>query len=72
MADAAKGNGLANLFIGLALGAPVVGMLIMAIGVFFPKDAELPWWATVIAFPMLLLGLAVIVPLTNADHDDKS
>lgn len=70
MAEAKSGDKLANLFMALALGAPWVGMLVLSLGVFLPKDSELAFWATVIAFPMLVLGLLLIVPLTNSDRSE--
>ncbi len=65
-----KGDGLANAYVGLALGAPTLGMLIMAVGMFFGKGhgGEIAWWATVVAFPVLIIALLLLVPLTNSDR----
>lgn len=65
-----KGDPLAEAYVGLALGSPVLGMLIFALGMFFGKgngDA-VAWWATLVAFPVLIVALLLIVPLTNSDR----
>ena len=67
MAGKNKDFGLAQLFMLFALGAPWVGMLVFAVGVFLPKDVEVAWIATLAAFPLLLVGLLLIVPLNNHD-----
>jgi hypothetical protein len=48
-----KGDPLANAYVGLALGAPFLGMFILSVGMFFGKDSgsDVAWWATVVAFP---------------------
>lgn len=65
-----KGDPLANAYVGLALGAPFLGMFILSVGMFFGKDSgsDVAWWATVVAFPVLILALLLIVPLTNSDR----
>lgn len=65
-----KGDPLANAYVGLALGAPFLGMLILSVGMFFGKGhgGAIAWWATLVAFPVLILALLLIVPLTNSDR----
>ena len=65
-----KGDPLANAYVGLALGAPFLGMLILAVGMFFGKGhgGAVAWWTTLVAFPALILALLLIVPLTNSDR----
>jgi len=66
----AKGDPLAEAYVGLALGAPALGMVIFALGVFVGKGhgATVAWTATLVAFSVLILALLLIVPLTNSDR----
>lgn len=61
---------LGSAYVGLALGAPTLGMLILSVGVFAGRShgGAVAWWATLVAFPVLVVALSLIVPLTRSDR----